>query len=111
MPLCRTRARCARCAAAFLAAAAVPAMAGLVQGAISGLQPGTTPGLYRSSSAGPVKVGDIPVQPSGRYSISLEAGQYEVQLSCPDPQNGAKTIIKTVTMLALDSPVVRNFAC
>ena len=96
--------RVARRAAWALATLAMPALAGIVQGTITGVAPQlTTLALEREDH----KVPGATIQvKEGKYSVFLEPGRYTVQLPCPDQAH-----LKTVTIFALDGPVVRNLSC
>ncbi len=76
---------------------AMSATAGIVQGAVHGVPPGTELPLL----AGGQSIGTIVVRNDGRYSVSLAAGAYVVR--CPTGHD--------FTIHALDGPVAIDIQC
>jgi uncharacterized transporter YbjL len=73
------------------------AVAGIVQGAVTGVPPGTKMDVIKGTS----KVAEIVVQTGQGYSIALEPGTYSV--TCPTGKHPA--------IYALNVPVVQDIAC
>ena len=59
-------------------AAAAQAQVGVLQGVVSGVQPGTVLGVFK----GEAKVADITVGADGKFSVALGTGVYTVK--CPN---------------------------
>jgi hypothetical protein len=59
-------------------AATAQAQVGLLQGVVSGVQPGTVLAVFK----GEAKVADIKVEAAGKYSVALGTGVYTVK--CPN---------------------------
>lgn len=75
----------------------VAAVAGIVQGAVTGVPPGTKMDVNKGTS----KVAEIVVQTGQGYSIALEPGTYSV--TCPTGKHPA--------IYALNVPVVQDITC
>ena len=82
----------AACALALLAATAVQAQVGVLQGVVSGVAAGTVLPVFK----GDTKVADITVGADGKFSVPLGTGVYTVK--CPNGSeakvaalNGAST--------------------
>lgn len=76
---------------------AMSASAGIVQGVVRGVPPGTSLPLR----AGEQTIGTIVVGNDGRYSVSLAAGEYVVR--CPGGHD--------FTIRALNGPVAKDITC
>ena len=77
----------------LLGAAAVQAQVGVLQGTVTGVEPGTVLPVFK----GEAKVADIKVEAGGKFSVALATGVYTV--NCPNGKvakvaalNGASTI-------------------
>lgn len=75
----------------------LPALAGIVQGTVTGVPAGTKLTVLK----GTAKVTEIVVQTGGGYSVALDPGAYTV--ACP---GGGRPTIQ-----ALNQPVVQDIGC
>ena len=70
--------RSAACALALLAAGAVQAQVGVIQGVVTGVAAGTVLAVFKDDT----KVADITVGADGKFSVPLGTGVYTVK--CPN---------------------------